>query len=121
MTGKEKLLAFVKMKNIILIKMLKYEAFDKKDFEEIEEDWSEEHCTRLCEIIKNNAKKETFILSPDMCPWCIKHSIYFDGYKKMECVSCGYGERYGICNVEDSLFNNLMNIYKEIKRDQVNC
>jgi len=115
MTGKEKLLDFVKMKNTVLIKILKCNIFDKKDFEEIEYQWSEEQCIRLCEIIKNNTQKEIFILSSAMCPWCIKYSIYFDGYKRTECNLCGYGNRHGICSEEGSLFKKLINKYEEIK------
>jgi hypothetical protein len=50
-----------------------------------------------------------------MCPWCLKYTIHFNEYKKINCEKCGYGIRHGICTEENSLYKKIFKKYKNIQ------
>lgn len=49
-----------------------------------------------------------------LCPWCTKYYKWKSfSESKIACAMCPFGEKYGVCNEEDSLYTEIKENYFE--------
>ena len=108
MTYKEKLIMFLKTKDLVIYKYSNLEYTDRKDIYEIE-NWSEDICFSVYEhIVKYiigyiNSGTDNFYHA-QTCPWCV---YYFNIKGHKNCSLCKYGKRNGVCSNHSSRYRKL--------------
>ena len=106
MTYREKLIEFIKMKDLIVHKTSSMEYVNEKDMEDIQS-WSEKTCLDIYKhmtkfVIEDDNDDEE--LDYNTCPWCIKYLVM---NSHNDCTSCRYGSRHGICSKIHSKYREL--------------
>lgn len=108
-TYKEKILNLVLAKNKLIKKLTQSDYINMEDINEIRFIWSESDCKRVWEAMSN--EKIITIMDSTTCPWC-----HYNDF--MECDTCGYGERHGICGtINTNRYNSLVKILAQVQRN----
>jgi len=104
MTYKEKLIMFLKTKDLVIYKYSNLEYIDRKDIYEIE-NWTKNACSQVYKyIVKHINYSVGAIPHAETCPWCV---YYFNIKDYKDCSSCKYGERNGVCSNPSSRYKKL--------------
>lgn len=97
-TDKEKIIEYLKFKENLTFEQTGIRSFIPADFDEME-NWSEEDCCEIWEKLRKSSQKHpTYTAFESLCPWCLSK----------DCMECGYGERHGFCNNNNSLWQVIL-------------
>lgn len=117
MTPQEKIIKFMRAKNRFLNERLKNipDYFTQSDAEEIRE-WSDEDAQSVLDRILPSTG-----LAYKNCPFCIFSVPKTDtpNANNVDCNSCGYGERHGICVENKSDYDYITRKYEEKFNEEV--
>ncbi len=102
MTGKEKLIKFLQLKNEVIKKETNINYVGKEDVTEISS-WDEDRCGSIYkDIVRTVMDIDTKGLSSTTCPWCVAYRKHCGG--DGGCTLCNYGQRNGNCYNTQSLY-----------------
>ena len=96
MTGREKIIKILELKQARIKELTGLDYITPEDLEEIKK-----INTKQIKKIMNRIKENYNDLDDsDICPWC---SVSFD-----ECGRCSYGTRHGFCDQENSKYRKII-------------
>ena len=109
MLYKEKLVAFIKLKDKIVKKEINIKYIDKRDIKDIRK-WDEKTCEEIYKQLISSIYEGSYGMFNDTCIWCIKYRYH---YTYDECKKCEYGKNHGLCR---DLYTNY-SIYRSSNVD----
>ena len=104
MTYREKIIDFIKAKNLLVYKNSNMHYIKMEDVIEIE-NWSEINCKHVFDRMVKLINSRFTQYDSYSCPWCqYIFNVKFD----LNCDKCNFGKRHGKCDKENSLYQKLL-------------